>query len=78
MFRKQDSPVLNPKPQTLTQDPPAPRHSHTAVWDGSDSLIVFGGVSAAATPLADLRVLSLSTGYWSSPQTTGGSLTCPH
>ncbi|KAL3144158.1 hypothetical protein ABBQ32_003943 [Trebouxia sp. C0010 RCD-2024] len=51
--------------------PPSPRHGHTAVWDTSDSLIVFGGVNSTSQCLADVHVLSLSTGFWSSPQCTG-------
>lgn len=53
------------------QVPPSPRHGHTAVWDGSDSLIVFGGISSTSQCLADVHVLSLSTGFWSSPSCTG-------
>ena len=53
------------------QVPPSPRHGHTAVWDTSDSLIVFGGISSTSQCLADVHVLSLSTGFWSSPQCSG-------
>ena len=53
------------------QVPPSPRHGHTAVWDTSDSLIVFGGTSSTSQCLADVHVLSLSTGFWSSPQCSG-------
>jgi len=44
---------------------------HTAVWDTSDSLIVFGGINSNSQSLADVHVLSISTGCWSTPQCTG-------
>ncbi|KAL0042731.1 hypothetical protein WJX79_009011 [Trebouxia sp. C0005] len=50
---------------------PSPRHGHTAIWDRSDSLIVFGGINSNSQCLADVHVLSLSTGCWSTPQCTG-------
>ena len=52
------------------QDAPCPRQGHTAVWDFSDSLIVFGGLSESAV-LNDVYVLSLSSGFWARKQCMG-------
>ena len=49
---------------------PLARQSHTAVWDGSDSLIVFGGTNGGRL-FGDVRVLSLSTGFWSEARCRG-------
>lgn len=52
------------------QERPVPRQAHTAVWDFSDSLIVFGGLGETSV-FNDVHVLSLSTGYWSKPACMG-------
>ena len=52
------------------QTAPEPRHGHSTVWDESDSLIVFGGAHGTHC-LADVHVLSLSTGFWSRPACRG-------
>lgn len=52
------------------QEHPGFRQGHSAVWDFSDSLIVFGGLSATSV-YNEVHVLSLSTGYWSRPECTG-------
>lgn len=48
---------------------PAPRGHHTAVWDGHDSLIVFGGAAAGGCALvaAEVHVLSLTRRKWWRP-----------
>lgn len=52
------------------QDVPCARQGHTAVWDFSDSLIIFGGLSESAV-LNDVYVLSLSSGFWTKKQCMG-------
>ncbi len=56
----------------LPQPVPSPRGQHTAVFDGDDQLIVFGGVDtkeAYAAPT--VHVLSLSQRRWFSPAVAG-------
>jgi hypothetical protein len=45
------------------QAPPPPRQGHSAVWDEADSLIIMGGNNNDKI-FGDVRILSLSTGYW--------------
>ena len=52
------------------QDVPCARQGHTAVWDFSDSLIIFGGLSESAV-LNDVYILSLSSGFWTKKQCMG-------
>ena len=52
------------------QEVPCARQGHTAVWDFSDSLIVFGGLSESAV-LNDVSVLSLSSGFWTRKECMG-------
>jgi hypothetical protein len=54
----------------MLQEKPAARQAHSAVWDFSDSLIVFGGLGDTSV-FNDVHVLSLSTGYWSRPVCAG-------
>lgn len=42
------------------------------MWDGADSLIVYGG-NHGERILGDVRVLSLSTGYWSEASCRGSA-----
>lgn len=55
--------------------PPPPRGQHTAVWDGDDSLIVFGGTAAggAALVAGEVQVLSLSQRRWWQPEVKAAS-----
>ena len=52
--------ICSESPQVV----PPPRQAHTAVWDGADSLIIFGGNNGDNKIFGDVRLLSLSTGYW--------------
>jgi Galactose oxidase, central domain len=54
------------------QVPPSARGQHTAVWDGDDLLVVFGGVDGAgAFAQPRVHVLSLSRQEWSAPAVQG-------
>ena len=55
---------LMARTHSCLQSAPEPRHGHSTIWDESDSLIVFGGAHGTHC-LADVHVLSLSTGFWS-------------
>lgn len=50
--------------------PPPPRQGHSAVWDEADSLIIMGGNNNDKI-FGDVRILSLSTGYWSEAKCSG-------
>ncbi len=54
----------------IVQEVPCARQGHTAVWDFSDSLIVFGGLSESSV-LNDVFVLSLSSGFWTRKECVG-------
>lgn len=52
------------------QAAPPPRHGHTAVWDGADALVLYGGTNGAAV-FSDVRVLCLASGRWHAPACEG-------
>lgn len=49
---------------------PPPRQGHSAIWDGADSLLIYGGHYGTRI-LGDVRILSLSTGHWSEAKCRG-------
>ena len=52
------------------QAAPPRRHGHTAVWDGADALVLYGGTNGAAV-FSDVRVLCLASGRWQAPACEG-------
>ena len=54
------------------QAAPPPRHGHTAVWDGADALVLYGGTNGAAV-FSDVRVLCLASGRWHAPACEGAA-----
>ncbi len=68
LLKSDHGPMACPRP--CLQTAPEPRHGHSSIWDESDSLIVFGGAHGSHC-LADVHVLSLSTGFWSRPTCRG-------
>lgn len=55
-----------------TQAAPSARGQHTAVFDGDDQLIIFGGVDAKdAFAATSVHVLCLSQRRWSTPAVIG-------
>lgn len=76
--------VLNPATAAWSQIlcsgvPPDPRAHHTAVWDGCNRLIIFGGTAADSTSACDsaVHVLHLILRQWTRPPLEGGTSAGP-